>query len=1523
MAPGSVSAAVGRLLMSALLLCVAVSARSCSPGPACPRRHIGDGPTRGPRTGSLLTPGWQPGHRRRSPQPDSGTGTRRPPNSSITSESWEPDSRSHSAQISREPELQTSNESTFLEKTELSTSSDPVTQNSRSFPPTLTLSSESMESAAHGSSNVLVSASDYISEDWVDSQHFAPSVGDESASEEGRLRRLFQGTSSAGEGDLQRSLNTSPGRSELPSSTESTDVTVPLVTVSSGTSASVSNEHSYSEKPSSMLSTDSKMLSTSPHVSDRSLSIGTRSLSSSLNELLNYLTNDFEESTSTNVRLSSNTIPTDSEKLNSSTEFKTSLSTSPNNVERLSASAGDFKQSLSTPLTDPERLNTSLFDFGQFLISSRTEPERIDRSPDGFKQSLSTSPNDAGRLNTSLNHLKQSLSISPTGHETHSTSENDFDRPSTSLNELKQILTSSLADPDRLTSLQNNFERLSTSLNGFHRSLTSSSIDPDGPSTPLNGYKRLLSTSPNYFERLGTSLNDLERINTSQNYFKRSLSSSPMDAENLSTSLDGIKRTLMHTPTDGVRLSTLQNDFKRSLSFSSLGADRLSVTLTDLKGSERSSSESTNVFENSSGFSPNTLLNISESAFTHAQDNSQRSLETSINGFESSFSSSPNDSEIFTTVQNISEVTSSESRTLNISSTDSKRSISSSPDYVARSFNTSPHHLEWSLNSSVYDSAMFFNTSSNATERLSALPTVSEEFTIHAQHDSERLPNMSNDSLNDTQIDSERFSGTFENASNILPNHSESAVSISSSVFEKSIPDTSEGSPSTFLNFYNISVNYSLNSSGHPANSSTNNPTSSVSTTTNSTDGAAPLSTSIPMDLNDVISSSGEEESFVESSLRPTDTYTNSSNLAIFTSGAETITPINATSRLLPRVTDNFLNTTLVSTMDNVTNLIATTLSSIQSDSQGAVNNSRAVNYNFTTAEPDPVESGSSGVGSTLVPRITAGFTVQSEPPERGADSSTITMPRTTHVHLSPSTTDSPREAGSTLSTSVVVTSGTSTGSNTVVPRASTDIPTPTLGVVTESEFTTVRTSPALLTSALARDKTTVSLPTTSVMETTPPGRTRTSTHINPLTSTKTSVTTVTSSTLATPTSTLVPTSTRVSDTSTQIATTAVVTRPVTLPPTTAGRVILQASTMTEVTTRSTSQASKGNACLSNPCLNGGTCISFRNNRKRCRCPSSWQGVDCSKARTFAGVFQTDNTSRISEHTKLEGDILKILNASLFSLNGYHTSVVTDLSESAATVSVLNMFVLSSNVTAHEVWSSVQNYMWTCGRYNAASCQFLPSPRLSYKAAKLCSFKIPECDNITAECNDFNGVAACRCKDGYFKYSAVDRSCRACDDGYKLQNGTCAPCLFGFGGFNCRNPYKLLTVVIAAAGGGVLLVLGLALTITCYRKEKNDISKLIFKGGDFQRPPYTEVPKNPRISVEWGRETIEMQENGSTKNLLQMTDVYYSPGLRCSDVDRNGLHPYSGVPGSRYSCIYTGQYNPSFSSDESRRRDYF
>ncbi|KFP97861.1 Protein HEG 1, partial [Haliaeetus albicilla] len=369
--------------------------------------------------------------------------------------------------------------------------------------------------------------------------------------------------------------------------------------------------------------------------------------------------------------------------------------------------------------------------------------------------------------------------------------------------------------------------------------------------------------------------------------------------------------------------------------------------------------------------------------------------------------------------------------------------------------------------------------------------------------------------------------------------------------------------------------------------------------------------------------------------------------------------------------------------------------------------------------------------------------------------------------------------------------------------------------------------------------------------------------------------------------------------------------------------------------------------CLSNPCPALATCNNTRGSYI-CQCPLGYElekgkcnlgRRSCPRLRdgdfgrpllaTGRRIFlieqmncwDAQNPLRLSRQLwRMQG----MLNASLSGLPGYHHSTVKATREANFVhVSVQSTFSLASNVTFYDIVSSVKSYIRAC-KSPTEACQFISSLKPLHRVGSLCKQKDPECDKETSECTDFDGVALCQCKSGYFKYNKMDHSCRACEDGYKLENETCVSCPFGLGGFNCGNPYQLITVVIAAAGGGLLLIMGIALIVTCCRKNKNDISKLIFKSGDFQMSPYAEYPKNPRAQ-EWGRETIEMQENGSTKNLLQMTDVYYSPtGLRNPELERNGLYPpYTGLPGSRHSCIYPGQYNPSFISDETRRRDYF
>ncbi|XP_069331242.1 protein HEG homolog 1 isoform X3 [Eulemur rufifrons] len=355
------------------------------------------------------------------------------------------------------------------------------------------------------------------------------------------------------------------------------------------------------------------------------------------------------------------------------------------------------------------------------------------------------------------------------------------------------------------------------------------------------------------------------------------------------------------------------------------------------------------------------------------------------------------------------------------------------------------------------------------------------------------------------------------------------------------------------------------------------------------------------------------------------------------------------------------------------------------------------------------------------------------------------------------------------------------------------------------------------------------------------------------------------------------------------------------------------------------------NECLSNPCPPLAMCNNTQGSFI-CKCPVGYQlekGI-CNLVRTFVTEFKLKRAflnTTVEKHSDLhevENEITKTLNVCFSTLPGYIRSTVHASRESnVVVVSLQTTFSMASNVTLFDLADGIQKCVNSC-RSSAEVCQFLGSQRRIFRAGSLCKRKSPECDRETSICTDLDGIALCQCKSGYFQFNKMDHSCQACEDGYRLENETCMSCPFGLGGLNCGNPYQLITVVIAAAGGGLLLILGIALIVTCCRKNKNDISKLIFKSGDFQMSPYAEYPKNPR-SQDWGREAIEMHENGSTKNLLQMTDVYYSPtGVRNPELERNGLYPaYTGLPGSRHSCIFPGQYNPSFISDESRRRDYF
>lgn len=393
------------------------------------------------------------------------------------------------------------------------------------------------------------------------------------------------------------------------------------------------------------------------------------------------------------------------------------------------------------------------------------------------------------------------------------------------------------------------------------------------------------------------------------------------------------------------------------------------------------------------------------------------------------------------------------------------------------------------------------------------------------------------------------------------------------------------------------------------------------------------------------------------------------------------------------------------------------------------------------------------------------------------------------------------------------------------------------------------------------------------------------------------------------------------------------------------------------------------NPCVSNPCMNGGMCVSYREHQFTCHCQQAWTGLTCNqdedecerdpcpvgsrcvntrgsfscecplgfdledgrtctRAKTFLGTFSVNKQPydpvvfKSATLHEIQREIIQLLNASLSVLRGYSRSTLSRKGDEGVLISAVNMFSISTDVTSAEVYNSIQMFLSNCSS-SLAHCRMVLHHQLTYHVESLCVAQKTQCDTERSTCTDSNGTAYCQCLPGYYKHNPEDLSCLECGDGYKLENGTCVPCMFGFGGFNCGNFYKLIAVVVSPAGGALLLILFIALIVTCCKRDKNDINKIIFKSGDMQMSPYADFPKSNRISMEWGRETIEMQENGSTKNLLQMTDIYYSPAIRNADLERNGLYPFTGLPGSRHSCIYPAQWNPSFISDDSRRRDYF
>ncbi|XP_032891180.1 protein HEG-like [Amblyraja radiata] len=335
--------------------------------------------------------------------------------------------------------------------------------------------------------------------------------------------------------------------------------------------------------------------------------------------------------------------------------------------------------------------------------------------------------------------------------------------------------------------------------------------------------------------------------------------------------------------------------------------------------------------------------------------------------------------------------------------------------------------------------------------------------------------------------------------------------------------------------------------------------------------------------------------------------------------------------------------------------------------------------------------------------------------------------------------------------------------------------------------------------------------------------------------------------------------------------------------------------------------------CLNVICPFGSKCVNlFASYICRCLPGQYVQDGNCVIVRTFPGVLHLSTVnflpamSEMNSRTFFEtaSKIEKELKRFFKNDHSYYRSIVWKLEKGSVKAFVDNIFSTSSNATEASVIQNIK-----AGIRNCSNCSLVTTSD-SYAPETLCNLNF--CDINTSKCKANNGIGMCSCLPGYYKFVNTDRSCKACPSGFKVQNGACVKCPFGYGGFNCDKSYLLALVVVSCVLGGILLLLLLALMGTCLRLRSGAYSSSS-GSHDYVMWPKSEMPKIPRATMHWDGNQLEMQENGSTSSL---TDIHREGGRTPEKND--DLKTFKGKQQSRYTYLCQGQENPYYVSDEKK-----
>ncbi|TRY66733.1 hypothetical protein DNTS_006022 [Danionella cerebrum] len=342
--------------------------------------------------------------------------------------------------------------------------------------------------------------------------------------------------------------------------------------------------------------------------------------------------------------------------------------------------------------------------------------------------------------------------------------------------------------------------------------------------------------------------------------------------------------------------------------------------------------------------------------------------------------------------------------------------------------------------------------------------------------------------------------------------------------------------------------------------------------------------------------------------------------------------------------------------------------------------------------------------------------------------------------------------------------------------------------------------------------------------------------------------------------------------------------------------------------------------CDSSPCVGPSICEERFGGIAVCRCRRGMAylaSVGCIQAKffpatlTLEGEFNEDMADPTSEQfLNKTAEIEMELNL-LLSGNGYLKSIVLSLRSllyrsDSIIAEVQSFYDLSSSATSQSVKELFKN-----------SAVFS-----NYQEGNLCD---DACDPTNTDCASVNGIVMCDCKDGYVSSDFSQYSCFPCPNGEKAVKNKCEKCPFGFGGFNCNEPYLLVVVVVSSVLGALLIIFITAfIVVSCRNKNPSSSSQENYASKDLPKP--TSVPRIPRANPDAIKTTnnLEMTNSDSSTVLVNRSrpesKAHYSGYYEDTDY-RTPVSPAYADYGEK-ATDNGGIRNPYFRKEDDKIHNY-